>query len=453
MDSPTRDEDVETIQTAPLLSRVRLRSVVWLALLACVLSLHVWFPRFDAQVNDSYNVDNGGRNALYQFAQRRLGMRSVTRNHDALVGYLDSLDRRTTLCLLGPARYPGAREWGALLKWVNSGGRLLLAAQWDDPELSIPGAGANVKSSGAKALARALGTDERRKKGRKASPAPPDKPAAEKAEKDEGKSQPGAETLPENLASILTGDLIYTWKSEGWIEAPGAEILVKTGPGVQAVRIHHGLGTIVLTASDYVFSNAALFEEGQQNGYLVARLLEATGPVETLVFDESLNETGTPRVIGLLLDPVLRPSTIQLVALIVIFGWRGNRRFGRLLPEAKPARHDVADHTNSLGNLYYKARHGTGVLREYIEQLRTELRLRFAGGHDERILRPIAHNAGLSLDEVRRRLKEADSAARKPRLSRREAAAQIRKLAVLRQAHHKREKPVKAEPRPSADSA
>jgi hypothetical protein len=440
----SQDAEVETIVSPPLLSRARLRSLAWLALLAVVLSLHVWFPRIDAEVNDTYNVDNGGRNALFQFVQRRLP--DVSRNHDLLVSQLAWLDHETTLCILGPARYPSPREWDAILRWVNSGGRLLFAAQWDDPELSVPALGVKITSTGIKPIERVLGTDKsKKKKSEKSTGSPP--PAEVKSEE---KSKPAADAVPADPSTSLTTDLIFTWKSEGSIAAPGAEVLVKTGGGVQAVRIRHGSGTIVLTASDYIFSNAALFEEGQQNGFLVARLLEATGTGDSLVFDESLNETGTPRVVGLLLDPVLRPMTIQLAVLIVIFGWRGNRRFGGLLPSLSTARHDVADHTNSLGNLYYKAHHSTGVLREYLEQLKTDLRLRYAGAHDGRILQPIAQQAGISLEEVKRRLAEAEAAARKPKLTRREAASHIRKLAVLRQAaQRKREKPLKEPPVPA----
>lgn len=441
MPAEPRDEDVETISTLPLLSRVRLRSVAWLALLAVVLSLHLWFPRIDAEVNDTYNVDNGGRNALFQFVQRRLP--DVSRNHGLLVERLTWLDTRTTLCLLGPTRYPSPREWDALLNWVNRGGRLLFAAQWDAPELEIPAIRVKVNSTGVKPVERVLGTDKTKKNKNSKSTGSPPPPVAEKA-------QPAAETTPADVATSLTDGLIFTWKSEGSIDAPGADVLVKTAGGVQAVRIRHGVGTIVLTASDYIFSNLALFEEGQQNGFLVTRLLESAGTGDSVLFDESLNETGTPRVVGLLLDPVLRPSTIQLVALIVIFGWRGNRRFGAMLPALRQARHDVADHTNSLGNLYYKAHHGTGVLREYLEQLKTELRLRYAGAHDGRILQPIAQQAGLSLEEVKRRLSEAEVASRKSRLTRREAASQIRKLAVLRQAaQRRREKQADAQQAPA----
>jgi len=195
---------------------------------------------------------------------------------------------------------------------------------------------------------------------------------------------------------------------------------------------------IVLVASDFIFSNTALNERGHINAILAVKLLKAAGTAESLVFDESLNETGTPKVVGVLLDPALRPTTIQFVALVVLFGWRGNRRFGGLLPRSSPPRHDVADHTNSLGNLYYKAHHGTGVLREYLDQLKTDLRLRYAAGHERRVLLPIAQNAKLSLEEVERILSEAAAATRKSNLSRREAASHIRKLAGLRQAAHAR---------------
>jgi len=55
------------------------------------------------------------------------------------------------------------------------------------------------------------------------------------------------------------------------------------------------------------------------------------------------------------------------------------------------------------------------VLREYLDQLKTELRLRFAAGHERRILLPIAQKAQMSLDEVQRVLAEAGAAARKPK--------------------------------------
>jgi len=413
----------------------RLVSWAWLLVLAAVLSLQVWFPAIDAgQVNDTYNVDIGGRNAFYQYVKGHIP--DSRRNHESLPILLDHL-YDATLCLLGPARYPSSREWSALGQWVQNGGKLLLAARWDDAELEIPFVQARVRSTKPKDLSP---LEEIIKRSGKQAQTPEDAegsgdssgPVSNPSSAPAG-SAPAHAPAGTKWTKLLSGTN-FSWKSTGTIDAPGAEALVKVGESVQAARIAHGRGTIVLVASDQMFSNSALFERGTQNGLLAVRMLQAAGPVNEVVFDESLNQTGRPVVVGVLLDPILRATTVQIVVVLVIFLWRGNRRFGGTLPREAPARHDVADHTNSLGNLYYKAHHGMGVLREYLEQLRTDLRLRFSTGREERVLAPIAAKLGISVEEVQRQLAQADAAARKPRLTRREAAAQIRRLALLRQA-------------------
>ncbi len=421
-------------------------SAAWLAVLGAALALHVWFPRVDAgQLNDTYNVDVGGRNAFFQYAQRleaRGVLVAARRNHEPLVALLDGYGQDSTLCLLGPARYPTPREWKALLDWVRSGGKLLLAARWEEAELTIPDVNAHVRSTKPKFESGIFGGGRSRKGTHEKS----SDDSVEKTEKDGEKIRAGESksdsSTPESpsgeLRTSLMADANFTWKTDGVIEAPGAEVLVKTGDSPQAVRLHHGYGTIVLLASDYIFSNAALYERERRNGLLAVKLLQAAGSTDEILFDESLNATGTPRVVGVLLDPALRPATVQLLVILVIFGWQGNRRFGGLLPKAAPARHDVADHTNSLGNLYYKAHHSTGVLREYLDQLRTELRLRFSRGHEQRVLQPISERAKMSVEEVQRLLGAAEASAGKPRLTRREAAFFIRRLAHLRQAARSR---------------
>ena len=417
----------------------RLGSALWLLALGAALALHLWFPHLDAGVNDTYNVDAGGRNALYQFAERRA--LSARRNHESLITRLDNLDRRTTLCLLGPARYPTPREWEALLDWVQSGGRLLLAARWEEPALIVPRLSLRVTADHPDGKG-SFGLKPDRPEPAKSDPAPERSAPTRETPPAEGEPQPAtsnsataAKPVP-NWTSLLP-DSNFTWKTAGAVDAPGAEVLVKTGGRPQAARVRYGAGSIVLLASDYIFSNAALFERDRRNGVLAVKLLEAAGNGDELLFDESLNATGTPRVVGVLLDPALRPTTVQLIVLLVIFGWRGNRRFGGILPKAAPARHDVADHTNSLGNLYYKAHHSQGVLREYLDQLRTDLRLRYVKGHEKRVLAPFAQKAGLSVEEIERLFTDAEGAIRKPRLTRREAASAIRKLAHLRHAARK----------------
>jgi hypothetical protein len=325
---------------------------------------------------------------------------------------------------------------------------LLVAARWNEAEVAIPGVTAQVKSTKPKDDTDIFGNKRSRKnKTEKGTGDPAAKPETEGEKNDAAESTKGAEStkvaetstpLSGPVWSSLLPDANFAWKTFGTIEAPGAEVLVKTGESPQAVRLNYGAGTIVLLASDFIFSNAALYERDKSNGILAVRLLKSAGTSDEILFDESLNATGTPRVVGVLLDPMLRPVTVQLVVLLVIFGWRGTRRFGGFLPKSAPARHDVADHTNSLGNLYFKAHHSKGVLREYLAQLRTELHLRYSKGHEERVLQPIAERAKMSVEEVQKLLATAEASAGKPKLSRREAAFFIRRLAQLRQAARSR---------------
>jgi hypothetical protein len=209
-------------------------------------------------------------------------------------------------------------------------------------------------------------------------------------------------------------------------------VLITLDGSPQAVSLQLGWGRIVLIASDNVFSNASLAASDKENGALAVRLLEAAGVDQKVVFDESLNATGTPRVVGVLLDPTLRPMTLQLAVVLIAFGWRGSRRFGGVLPQSAPARHDVSLHTDALGNLYYKSRNGAVALRAYLEQLQTALHLRFAAGHERRAIAALAERVGQPVDEVQRLLKTARETARRASVPRHEAATLIRRLSELR---------------------
>lgn len=394
-------------------SAARIISALWLAALAVGLALQIWFPRIETDpVNDTYSVEVGGRNALYQFASRRLP--SVARNHDPLLLSVPYLGYDETLCLLGPARYPSPREWNALLEWVQHGGNLLIAARWEDPGMSIPGlnAGVTAVESWKEKLVKSL---------KKSAP-----PAA-------GTTEPKGPAISGAVETSFAPAQIE-WKSNGIIAAPHGEILLKVGEHPQVVRLSHGAGRIVLAASDYVFSNASLADRKTQNATLAVRLLQAAGTEETVRFDESLNATGTPRVVGILLDPLLRYVSIQFCVLALLFTWRGNRRFGAFLPKLQPARHDITDHANALGNLYYKVRDSNGVLRSYLDQLRTELKLKPTVKGSRAAIAVLARRINQPAAAIEELLSRATALADDTSLSRRDSARVIRELAGLRRA-------------------
>jgi hypothetical protein len=403
----------------------RVASAVWLAVLAVMLGLQIRFPRIETDpVNDTYSVEVGGRNVLYQFASRKLPY--VARNHDSLVLATPYFDYDDTVCLLGPARYPSEREWMALLEWVSRGGNLLFAARWEDPEVSIPTVNARVTTGDSPSTTPA--------EAEKAGGTPAGKTQKEKDDRN------AALKLFSNtkVSGVVETDLVsggpIEWKSNASVDAPGSVVLLTVGESPQVVRVRYGGGSIMLLASDYVFSNTSLADRSTQNATLAVRLLETAGTEETVWFDESLTATGTPRVVGILLDPLLRPLSIQACLLALLFTWRGNRRFGAVLPPSRPARHDITDHANALGNLYYKVRDSNGVLRSYLDQLRHFLKLRpTRKGSRERIVL-LARQTGRPEAALEALLARATAAADDTSISRRDAAHIIRELAELRRA-------------------
>ncbi|MCH8828550.1 MAG: hypothetical protein IID45_03130, partial [Planctomycetes bacterium] len=175
------------------------------------------------------------------------------------------------------------------------------------------------------------------------------------------------------------------------------------------------------------------------NAELALRLLESPGMRREFVIDESLNVSGTPKVVGLLLNPLFKPLTVQLLIGLVIFGWWRSRRFGPLASETVKARHNIVDHTDSVGALHFKSRDGTSALRSYMRQFFSELKLKSFKGREDRVIEPIAVRLGKSTDAVRKLLQKSAKAARSSELDRKTAAAIIRQLAIVRRAARSRD--------------
>lgn len=406
-----------------------------LCAIAVSLGLQIWFPRLDSsEINDTWNVDFGGRNAFYQFAQRRWP--EVSRNLLPLTRSATTLPPEGTLCILGPVRPPNDAEWSDIIQWVSRGGRVLYAPPWKDPAIEIPFLGVRVVSlepitgTGGVTLGSSPppvappnpDSDGNRPN---STPAPADGPANSETENS---------PVPVPPAAVFSLTAI-PWQSQAHITgAEPSTVLLRNAQGVQGVEMVHGLGRVVVLASDHLFSNRSLdSDQAPRAGILAVKLLQRLATSDSpLTFDESLNTTGQPRVVGLLLNHWLRPLTLQAVTLLLLFGWAGSLRFGSPVPPRKPPRHSLVEHTDALGNLYWRSGNGLVPLQAYLERLLAELRL---GREAERLPKRIDHLAnttGLQPTEIEKRIRMARQATSRRAVRRVDAARLIRLLSELR---------------------
>jgi hypothetical protein len=448
---------------------------LWLLLLGAVLSLQLWFPNLDSEQHDTYSVEVAGRKALYELAdaQRVSGrLPPVRRNLDSFSRALQRIPETGTYCLLGPSRYPTSGEWKTLLNWVQQGGVLLVAARWDNPELSVEELGVKIRIPKAKdppaksgtTPTKAATTPSPEKSESKPANAVPDDAekkepnAAEKSsQKEQATSSPGnksssgkksvaAKKAQEKQLNVLGTfhntlhpDGKLDWNSAAEISAPGGEVLARVDDQPQIVQMQHGEGTILFVASDYIFSNDALFAPGKDNAFLAYRILETVSANrEVLIFDEFLNTTGTPKVVGLLLNNALRPLTLQLLALLVLLALTGTRRFGGLLPRSAPARHDITEHVNALGLLYYRVNNSRALLGALLDQVRHELRLRGDKFPDPQTWAALAQRLRQDPAVMKQLLTDVGAAVQDPKLTRRRGSALLRELSELRHAMRKK---------------
>lgn len=407
-------------------SKPHLRNdLAWSGAVVLLIVAHFWFPKFGTgRGHDTYSTDAEGKKAFYTLMKSDPDGRdrTVRRNTDPFSKFLDErsvyasgwTQGERTLCLLGPARYPNAAEWDRLLDWVSRGGRLIIAARDEKPEFRIE----------------KLKIEVRRVRG-------------------------GIHAEAEQIQTDLIDRGQILWRSNAHIIAPQAERMSKylSARGTpQVVRQRHYKGLVVVVAGDFIFSNQAMTYADHSNAVLAMNILDAAEARE-YVFDESLNISGTPKVVGLLFNPLFKPMALQMLIGLVLFAWWGSRRFGPRLPEDVIARRNIVDHTDSVGVLLFRSGDGAAALRAYLRQLFGELKLKSYRGREERVIEPLAHRLGKSPEAVKRVLQRAVKASKSPHVDRRDAAYMLRQLAVIRRAGQmermpKKRKQVEREPRP-----
>jgi len=368
---------------------------LWPLAVVALLGLQVWFPDLgDDILHDTFSNTAEGKRAFFRLVNEYAEY--TDRNQQPLTRVLpDGVG--DTLCILGPQRWPTDAEWDAILDWVSAGGQLVFACR-GETERSIP-------RLEIRYLPRS-GTG------------PPD------------------DSLPPE--TDLVSQDTTAWWTDGRLLAPqGDEVLSYDGTP-QVVVQQWGQGRVVVSASPLIFSNQLLTYG--DNPALAYRMLELAGDVWAVTFDESLNKTGTPKTVALLFDDELRPITLQLMLLLVLYGWWNSQRFGPLLPLAASPRHNIVEHADALGVAYWRQQSGEVVLRHYLSALRGMMP-RLSGGPRGAALALAAERMQCEPRELEEQLAAAEKATRRSRLDRRTAAKIIRRLAPLRKALRSQRKP------------
>lgn len=371
-------------------------------LLLLLLSGFYWLPGSGEAVSDSFSVSLSGKKAFFSLAQRLIA--DVRRNTEKLQPPEDA----STFCLIGPARYPDAREWQQLHQWVKGGGTLVFAARYEDPA-------AELGPFGLKVVPHMKSADIESKE----QDTPPTA------------SGPGLETDPE----LAEGR--FDWPSEGWIQGASDEawIPVRLAGLPQVVFQYVGEGEIVVVASDAIFTNGALVTP--ENGLLAFRILEHAEAGGPLYFDESLNASGPPKVFGLLFDPPLRPITLQAMMAVLLFGWWGSLRFGPPVVLSQTIRRDITEHAVALGNLHFKVGTGGRLVASYLEHFRHELQLNYLAAAGQDIAATLARRSRLDREVTKSALGLASRTASQERVATAQAAAAVRALARIQEKVHR----------------
>jgi hypothetical protein len=128
----------------------------------------------------------------------------------------------------------------------------------------------------------------------------------------------------------------------------------------------------------------------------------------------------------------MRPITLQLLVIVLLFGWLGFRTFGPVVTESTTEHRSITEHAAALGNLHWKSSTGGRALHWYLSYFRNELRLHYAGGATASEARVLARRAGADEQATAKLLDDAQQLMAQPRASAKSVAAVLRELAVIK---------------------
>lgn len=163
---------------------------------------------------------------------------------------------------------------------------------------------------------------------------------------------------------------------------------------------------------------------------LAYRILETAATNGETWFDEVLNGSGVPKVLGILFAPEFRPITLQLILVAILFGWLGARRFGLARFSTHSRRRSIVEHAEAVGMLYDRANAGQRAVKSMHEFFKQELRRLFGQSFRVGNVQAVARQAQVDEDEVRDLFRTV-KVARSDRTSSIRAARILKRLSKL----------------------
>lgn len=384
---------------------LRQSDMFWgLAAASLVLLQFWWLPGEDGSVADSYSTTVDGKLGLYRMLSELFPR--VERDAMHVVPGTPA-----SMLLIAPDRYPGEKEEQQIRQFVYDGGNLLFAPNENQLDVSFPSLGIFVTSD----------------------------PGLDNEEVTETGELVGPSELIESAEAVET----TSFRNRARVNLPShdtTETLLQTSGRVTAATWTMGAGRIVVCSSPDLFSNRSmLFKDSRR---LAVRLVERcvmgvdaeqSDTDSAIVMNEYFNASDSYRNTGVLLSPVLRIGTLQLLLVAVLGIWLAFHRFGPAIEVSTTQRRSLTESAQAIGNLQYRLRDGGASVRAYLDYLRSQLRRRYGSQLRLDQAEALALRADMDTVEVREKLKEAQVMAESSQLSASRAAAMLRWLSLLHQ--------------------
>lgn len=392
----------------------------------------------------TYNAGATGVRALYDLLAE--SGRRVTRWRDSPHGLLNlkGSSAPSTFVVIGKTRVPfDEEEARSLLKWVETGGRLVIVDRRPDPRL-LPRSDMWMVSTNALELPRSVNPGKPEEMTVGVQPVPPSQPSALtlnieavqpsrfasginiSAEKpppadeeppppppapsaDEGEDYEDYEDYdeppppPVPRPTVTPAESIQPNVTVNSSPAPVAHI--ESYQGALLVDYPHGAGRIVVLSDPYMVANGGI--RLADNLQLALNVITTgAGTSGVIAFDEyhqARNTSGNPLFAYFAGTPILW-MVAQGVLIVLVLLWTGGRRFARPLPVPSVDRRSSLEFVGSMAELQQRARAYDLAIENIYTRLRRVL-VRHAGlGHNStrlEIAERVAARSSGKLDPVR----------------------------------------------------